>query len=70
MATDQSEGDAVMRRTETLGTIAVVLLIERRDQLPELPADQDGETLRHSANEGMSEDILLALTSDLADRQA
>lgn len=54
------------RRTETLDTIASVLPMDRRDALAALLTDQDIETLRHLVNEGMGENTLRALTSDLA----
>jgi integrase len=61
---------AVDRRAGELDTIAAVLPIERRDELAELLTDQDIETLRHLVNEGMGENTLRALTSDLAYLQA
>ncbi|MBY3549238.1 site-specific integrase [Rhizobium laguerreae] len=57
---------AVERRAEELDTIAAVLPIERRDELAELLNDQDVETLRHLVNQGMGDNTLRALTSDLA----
>ncbi len=60
----------VDRRAEELDTIAAVLPMERRDELAELLTDQDIETLRHLVNEGMGENTLRALTSDLAYLQA
>ncbi|MFF0923522.1 site-specific integrase [Rhizobium leguminosarum] len=56
---------AVERRAEELDTIAAVLPIERRDELAELLSDQDVETLRHLVNQGMGDNTLRALTSDL-----
>lgn len=53
-------------RAATLDTIAAVLPMNRRDRLAELLTDQDVETLRHLVNEGMGENTLRALTSDLA----
>lgn len=53
-------------RAEELDTIAAVLPLERRDELAELLTDQDVETLRHLVNQGMGENTLRALTSDLA----
>jgi len=44
--------------------------MERRDELAELLTDQDVETLRHLVNQGMGENTLRALTSDLAYLQA
>ncbi|MCD7111311.1 tyrosine-type recombinase/integrase [Rhizobium sp. DKSPLA3] len=61
---------AVDRRACELDTIAAVLPLERRDELAELLTDQDIETLRHLVNEGMGENTLRALTSDLAYLQA
>ncbi len=57
---------AVERRAEELDTIAAVLPIERRDELAELLTDHDVETLRHLVNQGMGDNTLRALTSDLA----
>ncbi|MBL0373403.1 site-specific integrase [Rhizobium sp. KVB221] len=64
METDRSSN--ISARAETLDTIAAVLPIDRRDKLAELLTDQDVETLRHLVNEGMGENTLRALTSDLA----
>jgi integrase len=61
---------AVDRRVQDLDTIAAVLPMERRDELAELLTDQDVETLRHLVNQGMGENTLRALTSDLAYLQA
>ncbi|KDR86538.1 integrase [Agrobacterium sp. TS43] len=57
---------AAERRSEELDTIASVLPLERRDELAELLTDQDVETLRHLVNQGMGDNTLRALTSDLA----
>jgi integrase len=57
-------------RAYELDTIAAVLPMERRDELAELLTDQDVETLKHLVNEGMGENTLRALTSDLAYLQA
>lgn len=40
--------------------------MERRDELAELLTDSDVETLRHLVNQGMGDNTLRALTSDLA----
>ncbi|TCM76593.1 site-specific integrase [Rhizobium sp. BK068] len=56
----------VERRAEALDTMAAILPIDRRDKLAELLTDADVETLRHLVNEGMGENTLRALTSDLA----
>ncbi len=65
--------ECVYRRVQDLDTIAAVLLpMERRDELAELLTDQDVEyaALRHLVNEGMGDNTLRALTSDLAYLQA
>ncbi|MCQ9147586.1 site-specific integrase [Brucella anthropi] len=54
------------QRAETLDTIAAVLPMNRRDMLAGILTDDDVETLRHLVNEGMGENTLRALTSDLA----
>ncbi|NEJ97335.1 site-specific integrase [Rhizobium ruizarguesonis] len=66
MAKAKINQNAVERRAEELDTIAAVLPIERRDELAELLTDQDVETLRHLVNQGMGDNTLRALTSDLA----
>lgn len=66
MAKPKTTLTAVERRAEELDTIASVLPIERRDELAELLTDQDVETLRHLVNQGMGDNTLRALTSDLA----
>ncbi|AVC52696.1 site-specific integrase [Rhizobium leguminosarum bv. viciae] len=66
MAKAKKSLTAVERRSEELDTIAAVLPLERRDELAELLTDQDVETLRHLVNQGMGDNTLRALTSDLA----
>ncbi|MBX4892942.1 MULTISPECIES: tyrosine-type recombinase/integrase [Rhizobium] len=66
MAKAKTSLSAVARRAEELDTIASVLPMERRDELAELLTDQDVETLRHLVNQGMGDNTLRALTSDLA----
>ena len=70
MATDRLTKDPIDRRAQELDTIAAVLPMDRRDELAGLLTDQDVETLRHLVNEGMGENTLRALTSDLAYLQA
>jgi integrase len=65
-----SSSRSIEKRIETLDTIAAVLPADRRDALAELLTDQDVETLRHLVNEGMGENTLRALASDLAYLQA
>ena len=65
MAKAKKSLTAVERRAKELDTIAAVLPIERRDELAELLTDQDIETLRHLVSQGMGDNTLRALTSDL-----
>ncbi|NKK95786.1 tyrosine-type recombinase/integrase [Rhizobium leguminosarum bv. viciae] len=65
MAKAKTSLTAVERRAEELDTIAAVLPIERRDELAELLTERDVETLRHLVNQGMGDNTLRALTSDL-----
>ncbi|AYD04548.1 integrase (plasmid) [Neorhizobium sp. NCHU2750] len=44
--------------------------VDRRDELAKLLTDQDVKMLRYLADEGMGENTLRALTSDLAYLQA
>lgn len=62
--------NGLVSRAHQLDTIAAVLPMERRDELAELLTDQDIETLKHLVDEGMGENTLRALTSDLAYLQA
>ena len=57
--------DEEMRRGEALDALDAVLPYHRRDFLAGLLSDDDVETLRHLANEGIGENSLRALTSDL-----
>lgn len=66
MTSNPLSNNATLGRAEELNTIAAVLPIDRRDKLAELLTDQDVETLRHFVSEGMGENTLRALTSDLA----
>jgi site-specific recombinase XerD len=58
--------DPRTRRALELDTLAAILPIDRRDRLAELLTDDDVETLKHLAREGMGENTLRALASDLA----
>ena len=62
--------NTVERCAHELDTIASVLPINRRDELAKLLTDQDIETLRHLVNQGVGDNTLRALTSDLAYLQA
>ncbi|HTO34175.1 MAG TPA: site-specific integrase [Pararhizobium sp.] len=65
-APSKAVSSSIERRAGELDTIAAVLPIDRRDKLAELLTDQDVETLRHLVNEGMGDNSLRALASDLA----
>jgi integrase len=58
--------DPETRRALQLDSLSAILPMERRDRLAELLTDDDVETLKHLAREGMGENSLRALASDLA----
>lgn len=58
--------DPETRRALQLDALASILPIDRRDRLAELLTDEDVATLNHLAQEGMGENTLRALASDLA----
>jgi hypothetical protein len=58
--------DPETRRVLQLDALAAILPMDRRDRLAELLTDDDVETLKHLAREGMGENSLRALASDLA----
>ena len=58
--------DAETRRALQLDALSAILPMERRDQLAKILTDDDVATLRHLAKEGMGENSLRALASDLA----
>jgi hypothetical protein len=58
--------DPETRRALQLDALAAILPMDRRDRLAELLTDDDVETLKHLAREGMGENRLRALASDLA----
>ncbi|MFK3665840.1 site-specific integrase [Ochrobactrum teleogrylli] len=62
----ESDQSRTLLRAEALDTIAAVLPMNRRDMLAGILTDEDVETLRHLVHEGMGENTLRALTSDLA----
>ena len=64
--TDLILSDPETRRALQLDALAGILPMERRDRLAVLLTDDDVETLRHLAREGMGENTLRALASDLA----
>lgn len=55
----------IPKRAETLDALAAILPFDRRDFLAEILTNDDVETLRHLAKEGMGENSLKALASDL-----
>ena len=61
-----SPADGELTRANQLDALASVLPWERRDQLASLLTDQDVATLRHLVEQGMGENTLRALASDLA----
>lgn len=58
--------DAKSRRALHLDTLSAILPMDRRDRLAQLLTDDDVATLQHLAREGMGENSLRALASDLA----
>lgn len=58
--------DAESRRSLNLDTLSAILPMDRRDRLAQLLTDDDVATLKHLAREGMGENSLRALASDLA----
>jgi len=58
--------DTVLRRSVALDALDAILPLDRRDQLAEILTDDDVETLKHLAAEGMGANTLRALASDLA----
>ncbi len=58
--------DCDLERASALDALAGILPLERRDQLALLLTDDDVATLRHIAQEGLGENTLRALASDLA----
>jgi integrase len=60
-----SDKDPLLRRAEALDALEDVLPFDRRDFLAEILTDEDVETLRHLAKEGLGENSMRALVSDL-----
>src|SRR5215207_9847251 len=60
-----SPPDGELTRANQLDALAGVLPPERRDQLAALLTDQDVATLRHLVEQGMGENTVRALASDL-----
>lgn len=55
----------IERRSEELNALEAILPFDRRDQLAALLTDDDVATLKHLANEGMGDNTLRAIASDL-----
>lgn len=67
MSTDLlPSGSAMLKRAEELDALDAILPFDRRDQLAGLLTDDDVATLKHLASEGMGENTMRALASDLA----
>ena len=62
----ESLRDPETRRALQLDALAAILPMDRRDRLAQILTDDDIETLKHLAREGMGENSLRALASDLA----
>ncbi|MBB3458846.1 integrase [Rhizobium sp. BK313] len=60
-----SPADPVLRRAEELDALDAILPFDRRDQLATLLTDDDVATLKHLAQQGMGDNTLRALASDL-----
>jgi hypothetical protein len=58
--------DPLTRRALELDALSAILPMDRRDRLAEILTDDDVATLKHLAKEGMGENSLRALASDLA----
>jgi integrase len=56
----------VLKRAEGLDALDAILPFDRRDRLAELLTDDDVATLKHLAREGMGDNTMRALASDLA----
>ncbi len=61
-----AEDNAVLQPAGELDALGAILLFDRRDQLAELPTDDNVATLKYLASEGMGDDTMRALASDLA----
>ncbi|MDW9620970.1 integrase, partial [Sinorhizobium meliloti] len=55
----------IASRAEELDALDAILPFDRRNQLAALLTDDDVATLKHLAQEGMGENTLRALASDL-----
>ncbi|WP_306909104.1 site-specific integrase [Rhizobium mesoamericanum] len=62
----ETPADIVFSRAEALDALDAILPFDRRDQLAALLTDEDVATLKHLAQQGMGQNTLRALASDLA----
>ena len=60
-----ARADIVFRRAVELDALDAILPFDRRDQLAALLTDDDVATLKHLAQQGMGDNTLRALASDL-----
>jgi hypothetical protein len=60
----------VLRRAEELDALDAILPFDRCDQLALLLTDDDVAAFKHLAKEGMGDNTLKALASDLGDLEA
>lgn len=65
MTKNPSPSQDLIRRAEQLDALDAILPFDRRDQLAAILSDDDVETLKHLASEGMGENTMRALASDL-----
>jgi len=61
-----SSADPETRRALQLDALAAIMPLDRRDRLAQILTDDDVATLKHLARQGMGENSLRALASDLA----
>ncbi len=65
MVANDPDRRATLARAEELDALDAILPFDRRDQLAKLLTDEDVATLKHLAQEGMGDNTLRALASDL-----
>lgn len=65
MAKTCEQKDIRIKRAEELDALDAILPFDRRDQLAALLTDDDVATLKHLAQQGMGDNTLRALVSDL-----
>ena len=65
MNPDPGRSSDIVRRAENLDSLDAILPFDRRDQLAALLTDDDVATLKHLATQGMGDNTLRALASDL-----